>query len=152
MAPVASRGMTTGPHVSFVPVVAPVAAVAAAPITAQPPSEIPTSENRSPITENRDPIADNRGPTADHRDPIGDDRLLTRDVAAANLAAIDNYQPMTDRGAMSLGQSYEHDSSITSKWWFWTAVGVGAAAIGGTSYYLIKHNHRGNTVSVQAAW
>ncbi|MBU1218853.1 PEGA domain-containing protein [Myxococcota bacterium] len=34
------------------------------------------------------------------------------------------------------------DTPVYKKWWFWTAIGVGAAALGGGSYFLIKMKNR----------
>lgn len=86
---------------------------------------------------------------------------LDRDsVLAADLAAIDGYEstpltPMTPVAyqPQAYGRVERSSAGITSKWYFWVGVGVGAAIIGGTAAYLAtRDTHDANTLQVQASW
>lgn len=85
--------------------------------------------------------------------PTADD--LARDTAlAADLAALDGYNaaPEPMNTPLETTAEVKSEGGILTKWWFWTAVGVGAAAIGGTAYLLMSRDNPSNTLSVQAAW
>ncbi|MBC7793861.1 MAG: hypothetical protein H7Z43_09140, partial [Clostridia bacterium] len=47
----------------------------------------------------------------------------------------------------------DRGGGITSKWYFWVGVSVGAALIGGATYYFAtRDDAASNAVSVQASW
>ena len=80
---------------------------------------------------------------------------LARDTAlAADLAALDGYNaaPAPMDAPLETTSEVKSEGGILTKWWFWTAVGVGAAAIGGTAYLLMSRDNPSNTLSMQAAW
>ena len=76
-------------------------------------------------------------------------------MLAADLAAIEGYdtRPVEPMSQPQVYSRVDSGGGVTSKWYFWVGVGVGAAIIGGTTYYLATRNHGAdNTVSLQAAW
>lgn len=80
------------------------------------------------------------------------DQLDHDSALAADLAALAGYDaPAYSAMPLEATAEMKHDG-ITSKWWFWTAVGVGAAVVGGTTYYLMSHGGASDRVQVQAAW
>ncbi len=80
---------------------------------------------------------------------------LERDTAlAADIAALDGYatEPSYADVPLATSATEARRGGVLGKWWFWTAVGVGAAVLGGTAYYLMSRDRPSDTLSVQAAW
>lgn len=126
-----------------------VAAVVDPPLEQPPPSK----GQRGPLT--RDSA---RGPVIS--DAVGIDRGLDESSAeAARLAAVpisegqgpqvgatDPMAPVDLRASAGMYQPFWNE------WWFWTAVGVGAVAVAGSTYYFFLYDRPVESVTLHMDW